>query len=318
MDVSFVIPCYRSQNTILSVIGEIEQTMAQRPALRYEIICVSDGSPDQVYEVIAARSAQDRHVRGFCLAKNFGQQAAIMAGLNASTGDKVVVLDDDGQTPADESFALLDALDEDNDVVYASYRWAQKMHSRFRNFGTWMNETMLRILLKKPKGLEITSFWAAKRFAIDEICCYTGPYAYTEGLILRSFGRICNVPVRHRARLEGESGYTLTKLLALWLNGFTAFSVVPLRAASLLGVVSAVCGFLYMMYTVIHYFFDRDVPMGYPTLVSLILLLSGVILVMLGLLGEYVGRLYITANRAPQYVVRAACGAKEENGGTSK
>lgn len=304
MLLSFVIPCYRSARTIGGVTEEIRATMAARPALDYEIVLVCDGSPDNVYEVICGLSAADAHIRGILLAKNFGQQAATMAGLRAARGDVVLVLDDDGQTPANESLFLVDALDADTDVAYASYRWRHKMHSPFRNFGSWMNEQLLHVLLHKPRALEITSFWAAKRYIVDALCSYTGPYPYTEGLILRTTNRIVNVPVRHRAREQGESGYTFSKLLGMWLNGFTAFSVVPLRVASFAGAVCAVCGFVYMLVVVIQHFIDSEVPMGYSSLMAMMLLLSGVVLILLGMLGEYVGRLYLTANATPQYVVR--------------
>lgn len=310
--VSFVIPCYRSQDTIGEVVREITDTMALRPQLRYEILLVNDCSPDDVYGVICRLSAKNRHIRGISLAKNFGQQAALMAGMRAAAGEVIVCLDDDGQTPACEVFSLLDALSPDADVVYAAYLWAHKMHSGFRNFGSWMNEKMLQFFLHKPKGLEITSFFAAKRYVIDEICRYSGPYSYTEGLILRSVKRVCNVPVTHRGRICGESGYTFGKLFGLWMNGFTAFSVVPLRISSLVGCACAAGGFLYMIVTVIQHFIDNEVPMGYSSLMAMLLFLCGIILMMLGVAGEYIGRLYITANNSPQYVVRETCGGADQ------
>lgn len=303
-DVSFVIPCYRSQETIGDVVEEIRTTMSARPAVTYEVVLVNDGSPDDVYRVIRALAQADPHVHGICLAKNFGQQAAIMAGLRASRGKTVVCLDDDGQTPACEVFSLLDALTDEVDVVYASYLWNHKQHSAFRNFGSWMNETMLRFFLHKPKGLEITSFFAMRRRVVEEICRYTGPYAYTEGLILRAFSRIVNVPVTHRSREKGESGYTFSKLLGLWLNGFTAFSIIPLRISSITGVVCAAGGFIYMLVTIVQHFLYSDVPMGYSSLMAMLLFLCGIILVMLGMAGEYIGRMYICMNNSPQYVVR--------------
>lgn len=304
IDVSFIIPCYRSERTLPGVVEEIRTTMAQRPAVRYEIVLVNDGSPDNVYAVICALAAQDRHIRGIDLARNFGQQAALAAGLRCCRGETAVCLDDDGQTPACETFALLDALSPDVDVVYASYLWNHKQHSAFRNFGSWMNESMLRFFLHKPKGLEITSFFAARRRVVEEIGRYTGPYPYTEGIILRAFKRIVNVPVTHRRREEGTSGYTFRKLLGLWLNGFTAFSIIPLRVSSACGAVCAAGGFIYMLVTIIHRFLDPDVPMGYSSLMAMLLFLCGIILMMLGMVGEYIGRMYLTMSSAPQYVVR--------------
>lgn len=302
--VSFVIPCYRSENTISSVAEEIRSAMEALPGFEYEMILVNDCSPDSTFSVIEGLARADHRITAVDLAKNFGQHAAIMAGLRRCSGDYVVCLDDDGQTPACEVFSLLDALTDEVDVVYASYLWNHKQHSAFRNFGSWMNETMLRFFLHKPKGLEITSFFAMRRRVVEEICRYTGPYAYTEGLILRAFSRIVNVPVTHRSREKGESGYNFSKLLGLWLNGFTAFSIIPLRISSITGVVCAAGGFLYMLVTIVQHFLYSDVPMGYSSLMAMLLFLCGIILVMLGMAGEYIGRMYICMNNSPQYVVR--------------
>ena len=206
---SFVIPCYRSEPTVGGVVEEIRATMAERPAHDYEIILVDDCSPDGVYKVIQKLAAADARVRGISFAKNFGQHSALLAGMRACTGDVCVCLDDDGQTPADELWSLVDALNDEVDVVYASYAACRKKHSAFRNFGSALNEKMLEVILKKPKKLEVTSFFAAKRYVIEEACGYTNPFPYAIGLILRTTNRIVYVPVRLRAREVGKSGFTL-------------------------------------------------------------------------------------------------------------
>lgn len=299
---SFVIPCYGSETTIEIVVNEIRETLKQRPEYDYEIILVNDCSPDRVWPRIRALALADSHITGIDLAKNFGQHAALMAGYRHCTGDLIISLDDDGQTPACELFTLVDKMKEGWDVVYASY--AHKMHSGFRNFGTWMNERMTESLIGKPKSLRVTSYFIMRRFIADEILRYENAYPYIEGLIFRATRNIANVPVTHHERMVGESGYTFSKLLALWFNGFTAFSVKPLRIATFCGSACACIGFLYGIYVVIRKLVDSSIEMGWSSIIASIFFLGGLILIMLGMIGEYIGRIYISINNAPQYTIR--------------
>lgn len=299
---SFVIPCYGSETTIEIVVNEIRETLKQRPEYDYEIILVNDCSPDRVWPRIRALALADSHITGIDLAKNFGQHAALMAGYRHCTGGLIISLDDDGQTPACELFTLVDKMKEGWDVVYASY--AHKMHSGFRNFGTWMNERMTESLIGKPKGLRVTSYFIMRRFIADEILRYENAYPYIEGLIFRATRNIANVPVTHHERMVGESGYTFSKLLALWFNGFTAFSVKPLRIATFCGSACACIGFLYGIYVVIRKLVDSSIEMGWSSIIASIFFLGGLILIMLGMIGEYIGRIYISINNAPQYTIR--------------
>ena len=300
--VSFVIPCYRSAQTIGGVIEEIDMTMKMLNAYDYEIVLVNDCSPDDTFEAIRALCAKRRDIRGINLAANFGQHAALMAGFRHAHGDIVICLDDDGQTPASEAGKLLGKIEEGYDVVYAKY--SQKKHSGFRNFGSKINELMTRVMLGKPKDLYISSYFAARRFVVDEMLRYTNPFPYVIGLVLRTTKNITNVEVTHREREVGTSGYTIGKLLGLWLNGFTAFSIKPLRIATALGCMTACAGFLYGVYTIIKKFVNPIVPMGFSAIMAALVFLGGMIMLMLGMLGEYIGRVYISLNNSPQYVIR--------------
>ena len=300
--VSFVIPCYRSAKTVGAVTREIGETMAAMPQYDYEIVLVNDCSPDDTWEAIRQLAANDKHIAAVDLAKNFGQHAALMCGMRHSRGDFVVCLDDDGQTPADEVGKLLEKLEEGYDVVYASYE--DKRESGFRRFGSDVNRRMTEIMLGKPKELELTSYFAARRFLVEEMLRYEHCYPYVMGLVLRSTKRICNVPVHHRAREEGRSGYTLAKLLSLWMNGFTSFSVKPLRIATYSGAFLACIGFLYALVVLIRRFTVNLAPMGWTTTTILILIIGGLNLLLLGLVGEYVGRVFMCVNATPQYVER--------------
>ncbi len=302
MKLSFVIPCYRSENTIETVVQEICDTVATRSGIDYEIVLVNDCSPDGVWLVIKRLAANDNHIKGICLAKNFGQHCALMAGYGQATGDYVISLDDDGQTPASESFKLVDKLEEGFDVVYGYYEHSAQ--HLFRRFGTWVNKKMAEAIIGQPKTLRTTSFFIMRKFIVEEIVRYPHPFAYISGLVFRATKNLGNVEVQHRRRIEGESGYTIAGLIGLWINGFTAFSVKPLRAATFIGLLCALVGFVAGLYVVYQKFLNPEIPVGYTSMLATLLFVGGMIMFLLGLIGEYVGRIYISINQSPQYVVR--------------
>lgn len=299
---SFVIPCYRSAATIGAVTRQIRETVLADGRYDYEIVLVNDNPADDTWREILRLKQQDPRIFGICMSRNFGQASALMAGYRHVHGEIVVSLDDDGQTPPSEMFRLIDALDDDTDVVYASY--PAKHHSAFRNFGSRVNDWMATWLMGKPKDLYMASYYAARRFIIDEMVRCDNPFPYVDGLAVRATSRFKNVPIDHHDRTEGQSGYTFGKLLGLWFNGFTAFSVKPLRIATYFGTLSALAGFLYLIFIIINHFTRHTAPLGWASTTALLLLLGGMILLVLGLIGEYVGRIYMCANAAPQYVAR--------------
>lgn len=182
--VSFVIPCYRSEATLPNVIREIEETMKKLENYTYEVILVNDCSPDNTFETIRELCGKYDNITGINLAKNFGQHSALMAGFHYTKGEIVICLDDDGQTPADEADKLLAGIEQGADVVYAKYN--HKHHSGFRNWGSHVNELMTRVMLGKPKELYISSYFAARRFVVEEIIRYPYAYPYVIGLVLRA------------------------------------------------------------------------------------------------------------------------------------
>jgi undecaprenyl-phosphate 4-deoxy-4-formamido-L-arabinose transferase len=268
----------------------------------YEIILINDSSPDNVMSVIEELCRQNPNIKAIEFAKNFGQHAAIMAGINIACGDIFVFLDDDGQTPIDEADKLISALTDDVDVVYARYNY--KKHSLWRNIGTKINDIMARILIDKPKDITITSYFACKSFVVHEMKRYKNAYPYLGGLVFRSISKVRSVNVNHRERIRGESGYTFLKLIGLWMNGFTAFSVKPLRVAAFIGFLCAFLGFILMAHTIITKLTGIDRLLGYSATMSVLLFVSGILMIMLGIIGEYIGRIYISINNAPQYVIR--------------
>lgn len=299
--VSFVIPCYNSEHTIEEVVRGILK-LEDSLGITEEIILVNDSSTDNTYQIIAKLAKANKNIVCVNLAKNFGQHAALMAGFSYVKGDLVCCLDDDGQTPPEEFPKLYQKLvEDDDDVVYARYE--HKKHSLFRNFGSYVNEKMAQYLINKPGELYISSYFLAKKFVIDNVLRYKNAYPYVMGLVLQSTKKIGNADVLHRARVVSESGYSLKKLLSLWLNGFTSFSVKPLRMSTILGFLITIAGFIGMVCVLVNKLMNPDVPLGWSSIIAVILLVGGLLSLMLGLIGEYVGRIYICINNAPQYVV---------------
>ena len=301
MKYSFVIPCYNSSQSISLVVKEIQDKMLEMQETEYEIILVNDHSKDNTKEVIFSLADQP-NIRAISLAKNSGQDAACLCGYKASKGDYIISLDDDGQNPANEVDKLINKLNEGYDVVIAHY--PNKQHESWRNIGSKVNDIMEIEMLGKPKELYVGSYFIAKRFIIDQITQYTNPYPYIRGLLLSATDNIANVDVHHRSREFGTSQYTLKKLLGLWINGFTSFSVKPLRISTVIGGIIALLGFVMTLYAVIHKLLHPEISAGWASLMSVTTMIGGMILLMLGMIGEYVGRIYISINHTPQYVIQ--------------
>lgn len=300
--ISIVIPCYRSEKTISTVVREIV-TQMNRTSEPFEIITVCDCSPDNVWSVIKELAGTyPGIVKGLNLSRNFGQHAAIMAGYRQCRGDVIVTMDDDGQTDPIGIWPLVNKLAEGFDVVYAKY--PEHRESAFRRAGSFMDKLMQEMLIGKPKNIKGTSFFAMRRFVLEEMVRYQSAYPYIGGLIYRTTQNIGEVVIEHKDRLEGTSGYNLRRLLRLWINGFTAFSEKPLRVASYLGIICSCFGVFFGIVTIIRKIVNPSIQLGYSSMMSIILFIGGVIMLILGIIGEYVGRIYICMNNAPQYVVR--------------
>lgn len=302
MLLSFTIPCYRSENTVTNVVDEIIAKVQEMSGYDYEIIAVNDCSPDNTWQVLETLAEGNPKIKCINLAKNVGKHAALMAAFSMVQGDIVIGVDDDGQCPLHELPKLLEPLNQGYDMSMASY--PKKKQSLFKNFGSHVNDYMVRFLIGKPKGLVFSNFIARKRFVCEEIIKYKNPYPYLEGLTLRATHNIALVPMEERERQAGTSGYTLKKSLALWVNGCTAFSVKPLRLAAVLGLVFAVVGFLAGFALVIQKLINPAIQAGYTSIMALLLFVSGIMMLLLGIIGEYIGRIYICINDSPQYVIR--------------
>jgi glycosyltransferase involved in cell wall biosynthesis len=311
-DLSLVIPVYNGSRTIGPV---VDQVMAAFVSTPFEIVLVNDGSEDKS-EAICANLAEKfpQTVVFVHLSRNFGEHNAVLAGFKQARGRYIAVLDDDGQNPPEEVKRMLDELKRKNyDVVYGHY--IEKKHSWFRNAGSRFNDRIATFMLHKPSDLYLSSFKVMNRFVVNEIINYHGPYPYTDGLIYRVTRNIGQIPVEHRASESGPSRYTLRKLIRLWLNMFLNFSIKPLRLSIYVGLLTSCLSVVALIVILIdRLWITPNVTLGIPTVLGTIVLLAGIQLMILGLVGEYLGRLYLDQTGTPQYVIRYAIrdGAKTE------
>jgi undecaprenyl-phosphate 4-deoxy-4-formamido-L-arabinose transferase len=313
---SVVVPVYNSEATI-GRLAEHVVTVLTPHVERLEVVLVNDGSHDNSHS--AALKAVDRHpgtVRYVRLARNFGEHNAVMCGLHHTSCQYAAIIDDDFQQPPAEILKLLHKIQSTGaDVVYGCY---VEMHQKaYRNLGSRFHNWVASTLLRKPRWLYLSSFKLMNRFLIDEICRYEGPYPYLDGLILRATSAIETETVEHRPREVGKSTYTLRRLIRLWLNMVTSHSVLPLRISSVAGFTICIVGLLLSLFFIASWsvggiFLHDAVPPGWASTICLITVLGGAQLCMLGILGEYLGRLYLSSNRQPQWVVRERIGWPRE------
>jgi len=297
---SIVIPVYNGAKSIAELVHALETLDIEGG---HEIVLVNDGSPDDSLAVcrrlIADASVPITLVN---LARNFGEHNAIMTGLRHTRGAYVITMDDDLQNPPSEVKRLLEhARASGKDVVYT--RYAVKQHAHWRNLGSRFANWVADVLMEKPKGLYLSSFRCMSAFLVEQVTRYEGPFPYVDGLIMQATQAIDTIEVAHLPRAAGRSNYTLKRLVRLWLNIFVNFSVMPLHLSTIAGFALSVIGLIGVVSVVLEALFFEP-PQGWASLMAATLLLSGVQLLILGILGEYMGRLFLTANRKPQTVVR--------------
>ena len=302
VSLSFVIPLYHSAETIAGVVREIEALIVEGG---HEVVLVNDGSTDRTSEV--CRDLVRRAKVPITLvehARNFGEHNAVLTGWRHARGTHIVNLDDDGQNPPGEAVRLWQHAKETGlDVVFGHYQ--EKQHSGFRNFGSWLTNRMTDWALDKPHGFYLSSFRCVTAFIAKEVVSYAGPYPYVDGLLLQVTQRIGSMEVRHEPRRAGQSTYTLRRLLRLWLSAWINFSVLPLRVATIAGLVLGAAGLAALGGVFWLWWQDRGPDYGFGLLMSALLLFSGTQLAVLGLIGEYIGRMFLAVNQRPQSVVRA-------------
>jgi len=300
-ELSFVVPLYNTGEGLRRLLDAFRALSLPET---WELVLVDDGSTDGT--ALAARRAVvdfPAEVTVVELARNFGEHAAVLEGYRHARGDFVVNLDDDLQNPPGEAVKLVRHLRaSEAEVVYS--RYADKKHHWARNVASWLANCCATFLLGKPQDLYLSSFRALRRDLVGRIVAYRGPYPYVDGLILGATNRIATLEVEHVERQGGRSGYTLRKLIRLALSLLFDFSVMPLRIASVLGVLLCVLGALILAEVLLETLFVGQRQLGWGSLMGALAVFSGAQLLMLGIIGEYVGRAFLTVSGKPQSLVR--------------
>ncbi len=306
MLLSICIPVYNSEKTIIKLISSIKKELSD---YKIEIILVNDGSSDTSEEICTKLAQDDEIIKFISLRRNFGEHNAVMCALNYSEGDYAAIIDDDFQNPPSEIIKLIDEAKKGFDIVYSKYY--KKKHNLFRNIGSEFNDIIATWLLNKPKNLYLSSFKIIKKEVIKEIIKYTGPFPYVDGLILRVTNNISSVYVDHKKRVELKSNYTLAKLISLWLNMFINFSIKPLRIFTFIGFFLSLFCIILAIFFIIDKLINPTNPKGWASLIVVVLFIGGIQMVFLGLIGEFIGKMYLDINNTPQWIIKKVVQGKK-------
>lgn len=299
--VSIVIPCYNSEHTIARVVELTMEEFERMPGYGCEFVLVDDNSSDGTFAEITRLCELRPNVHGLSLMRNFGQHNGLMCAMNHVSGDYVLGMDDDMQTHPSQIAPILAKMGEGYDLVYGVYR--KSTNGSIKNLTSWLNKKTSRVLLGRPKDIQSSNFWCITRQVCDEVIKYKNYSPYVDGIFYRVTHNIGNVTIEHHEREYGQSGYTLKKLVKQWMAYFN-FSVIPLRIASIIGVISAVVGFVMAIVTIVRKLLDPTMLVGWASTISLMVFFFGLVLMVLGIIGEYVGDLVLAVNGTPQYIVR--------------
>lgn len=310
MIISICIPCYRSAKTLPILVDNIREAFTNREE-DYEIILVNDGSPDNTFDIIQKLCADDQKIIGVDLMRNYGQASAKLEAIRHARGDAVVFMDDDGQHPAKDIFKLTDKLiGEGHDVVFAHL--IHKTHAASRNFTSYLYNKVAVAVGVKPKGIHTSSFAAYSKDVADKIREYRSPFVSFGGYVKHLTNRYAEVDIEHGERIAGTTGYTFAKRLKMFKNIFFSFTMIPLQVSTTIGVGLSIGGFIGIIYLLIHKILHPNMPSGYTSTNVIILLMGGLLLVMIGIVGEYLGRIYMTISGMPQSTVRRVINSEEQ------
>lgn len=300
---SLVIAAYNSQFSISSVVNQAINSLKNSTFIsEYKLVIVDDGSTDQTWSVLCDLASNNNNIKIIKLSKNFGQQPAMLAGFSVCNSDLIAYCDDDGESPVDQLNLLIqEGIKYNADMVWSKY--SKPYSPSLRNLGRLINDNMLRIIFKKPRDLEFGNMWIAKRFVIDNTLLVTTPSLYLGGIFLSITSNMINVSLEKGERIYGSTNYSFTKLVNIFMNGLIFSSIVPLRMASLFGFLFSILSFSIFIMLLIIKILSFNFPVGYLSLVSLILFIGSIQLIFLGVIGEYIGRIYLNTCGRPQYII---------------
>ncbi|MFL5765338.1 MAG: glycosyltransferase family 2 protein [Bacteroidia bacterium] len=308
IEISIVVPVYNSSSSLEELNRCISDALAL--SLSYELILVNDGSTDNSWEKIKLLSRSNRAITGISLRKNSGQDNALLAGLRTAKGNYCVIMDDDLQHDPSDIIRLYNECRKGYDVCYAKF--GAKKQSAIKNIGSEANGKVAEVLVKKPQGIYMSPFKIMNRLTVEEICKFAGAYPYIDGIILTITQNLSQVDCIHRKRHSGKSTYTFSRSFSVFMKHFTGFSVLPLRVATIGGIIATLIGILLGVKYCYDYFVVKDFVPGWTTVVILIIFFGGLILITLGIIGEYIGRMYLTLNNKPQYSISEVVRSRED------
>jgi len=303
MQVSIVVPVYNSAACLPELARRIQQDVGAHFE-RYELILVNDNSPDNSWPIIVQLAGRYDFIAGVNLRRNVGQDNAIMAGLHQARGEVTVIMDDDLQHDPSDIPPLYRELRKGSDVVYAHF--LKKEQARWKNLGSWFAGRVAELVLDKPRHIYLSPFKAIRREVVQEIIKYDGPYSYVDGLIFTVTSNITQIAATHHARFAGASNYNIWRSFRVWLKLATSFSIIPLRLATITGGIMALFSFVMGAFFLLAALLLNSPP-GYPSLIVSMFFLGGIQLMGIGAVGEYIGRIFITQNKRPQFIVKDVC-----------
>ena len=299
---SIVIPVYNSDNCVQELLTQLEEVLV---LFDYEIILVDDNSIDKSWDILEHNFKNKENLSIIKLSKNFGQDSAIMCGLNNARNDYIVIMDDDLQHDPKYIPKLYDEIKKTKkDVCFANF--FMKNQTLIKNFGSWLNGRLANIVIKKPKNIYLSPYKILSKGIVKKILTYDGPYPYVDGLIFRYTRKTTQINIKHNKRLSGKGNYSLIKSISVWLRVLTNFSIIPLRIATSIGILSAFAGFTMGLYFIYLAIIGGITLKGWSSLIVSVLFIGGVQLIALGIIGEYVGRSFLYQNKEPQFIIEKA------------
>jgi len=298
-EISIVIPVFNSADILPELTRQINDALID---IDYELLLINDKSNDNSWGIIKRLSVSHQNLTGINLRKNYGQDNAIMAGLTFASGNYIVIMDDDLQHSPKDITRLYKKCKEGYDICYAHF--LKKKQAFWKNIGSWLNGKVAEILLHKPKFIYLSPFQIVNRDIIDQVIKYQGPYPYIQGLLLDLTDNITQIDVGHHKRHAGKSNFNFIRSSRIFFKLATSFSVIPLRISTIMGFLISSIGFILVPFYIYRYFLGDRIVEGWITIVLLQLIIGGFILVSLGVIGEYIGRMYLNINNKPQYSIK--------------
>lgn len=305
-EISVVVPVYKSEKCIPELTKQISDALKN---FNWELILVNDCSPDNSWTEIKKVAAENNNITGINLRKNGGQDLAILAGLNHAKGKWIVIMDDDLQHSPYDIPKLYAQAQKGFDVVYADFK--QKKQKLWKNLGSWLNGKVSEITLGKPKGIYLSPFKIISSSVVKEMCKLNNLFPYIDGLIFQVTKNITQINIEHHKREYGKSNFTLVKSMQVFFRMMFGFSTFPLNFATYIGFFSSTMGFVLAIYFLVKFLLGLEPLTGWTSLIMVILILGGLILLALGIIGKYIGQMYLTINNSPKYIVKETVGYEE-------